>query len=96
METLKIILLSVLAACVYGIVHDQITAQVCVEYFTVAHPPILGGTQSPLLLGLGWGIIATWWVGLPLGLIIAAAARVGGMPKITMRPLEQLPEINHT
>jgi hypothetical protein len=25
---------------VYGIVHDQVTARVCVEYFTVGHPPV--------------------------------------------------------
>ena len=83
MQFLKIVLLAVAAAVVYGIVHDQITVRVCLEYFTVAHPPIFGGTQSPTLLALGWGVIATWWVGLPLGIILALAARVGRIPKIT-------------
>ena len=66
MESVKIVVLCVLAACTYGIVHDQVTARVCVEYFTVAHPPILNATEDPTLLALGWGVIATWWVGLPM------------------------------
>ena len=40
MEPLKIIAFSVLAACVYGIAHDLVTTHVCIEYFTVAHPPV--------------------------------------------------------
>jgi hypothetical protein len=40
-EHLKIILACVAAAIIYGILHDQITARVCVEYFTVFHPPVL-------------------------------------------------------
>ena len=81
MEAVKIILFSVLAAVGYGILHDQVTAHLCVEYFTVAHPPVFP-TESPFLLALGWGVIATWWVGLPLGLGAAAAARIGAWHKI--------------
>ncbi len=87
MEVFRILILCVSAACVYGIVHDQVTARVCVEYFTIGHPPIFGGTQSPTLLAFGWGIIATWWVGLPLGLLLSAAARIGPMPKWSWRKL---------
>jgi hypothetical protein len=79
-ETIKIILLGVAAAIVYGILHDQITARVCVEYFTIGHAPIFH-TDDPTLLGLGWGVIATWWVGLPLGILLAVAAQVGSLPK---------------
>jgi hypothetical protein len=57
----------------------MITANVCVEYFTIAHPPVFP-TDSPFLLALGWGIIATWWVGLPLGVLLAAAAQIGPGP----------------
>src|SRR3954451_19765307 len=63
MQALAIVLLSILAAVLYGIVHDQVTARICVEYFTIGHPPVFD-TESPTLLGLGWGVIATWWVGL--------------------------------
>jgi hypothetical protein len=93
MEHLKIILLCVLAAVVYGILHDQVTVRICLEYFTVFHPPIFP-TQSPTLLALGWGVIATWWVGLFLGLLLALAARVGPRPKLSavalIRPISQL------
>jgi len=87
MASLKIVLLCIVSAVVYGILHDQVTARVCVEYFTIGHPPIFGGTHSPTLLALGWGIIATWWVGLPLGVILAAAARLGSWPRRSARQM---------
>jgi hypothetical protein len=80
MESLKIVLLSIAAAVGYGIVHDQITARICAEYFTIGHPPIFG-TDDPTLLGIGWGVLATWWVGLLLGVPLAIAARAGRLPK---------------
>ena len=80
MASLKIILLCILSAVVYGILHDQVTARVCVEYFTVGHPPIFH-TESPTLLAFGWGIVATWWVGLILGIFAALASRLGSWPK---------------
>ena len=86
MQSAAIILLCVLAAIGYGIVHDQVTARVCVEYFTIGHPPIFP-TDDPTLLGLGWGIIATWWVGLILGLGLACAAKFGSKPGRTVRSL---------
>ena len=49
MQAVLIFLLSIAAAVTYGIVHDQVTARVCVEYFTIGHPSILGGTQDPTL-----------------------------------------------
>jgi hypothetical protein len=58
LESLKIILVCVASAILYGIIHDQFTARICIEYFTVFHPPIFA-TQSPTLLGIGWGVIAT-------------------------------------
>jgi hypothetical protein len=83
---LSIILLSIAAAVTYGILHDQITARICVEYFTVGHPPVFG-TDDPTLLGFGWGILATWWVGLILGILLAFAARTGSRPKLHARQL---------
>jgi len=82
MEALKIITLCVAAAVVYGILHDQVTARVCVEYFTIGHPPVFS-TRSPTLLAIGWGIIATWWVGVMLGVPAALACRIGSWPKFT-------------
>jgi hypothetical protein len=77
-----IILLCIVSAVVYGVVHDQITARICVEYFTIGHPPVFG-TDDPTLLGLGWGVIATWWVGLILGVPLALYSRLGSWPKLT-------------
>ena len=80
MESLKILLLCVVAAVVYGILHDQVTARVCVEYFTIGHPPIFG-TDSPTLLAFGWGVLATVGHGLIVGILALAACRLGPWPK---------------
>jgi len=80
MQFLAIIALCVAAAIIYGILHDQVTARICVEYFTIGHVPIFG-TDDPTLLGIGWGVLATWWVGVVLGVPLAAAARLGKRPK---------------
>ncbi len=78
-ELLKIVLFSVAAAIIYGIAHDMVTAHVCVEYFSVAHPQVID-SESPVLLALVWGVLATWWMGLSLGLMLAIAARFGSRP----------------
>ena len=82
MQSILVILLCIGSAICYGIVHDQITARICVEYFIIGHPPVFG-TDSPTLLGVGWGVIATWWVGLILGIPLALTARLGERPKRT-------------
>jgi hypothetical protein len=86
MESLKILLLAVAAAVLYGILHDQVTARICVEYFTIGHAPIFG-TDDPTLLGLGWGVLATWWVGMLLGVPLVIVARAGSLPKRSARSL---------
>ena len=86
MQFLKIVVLCIVAAIGYGMIHDQVTARVCVEYFSVFHPPVFA-TNSPTLLGLGWGVIATWWVGLFLGVLLGIAARFGTRPKLALSSL---------
>lgn len=86
MESLKIVAMTVGAAVTYGILQDQATARVCVEYFTVAHPPVFN-TDDPTALALGWGVIATWWVGVLLGVPLALVARLGRRPKLAARDL---------
>ena len=75
-----------MAAVLYGIVHDVFTAHVCVEYFSIFHPPVFR-TTSPTLLALGWGVIATWWMGAFLGVLLAFAARAGSRKKVEAREL---------
>lgn len=79
MQWFLIVALSVMACVAYGIVHDQVTARISVEYFTIGHAPI--GTDDPTLLGLAWGVLGTWWVGLLLGIPLATFARIGNRPK---------------
>jgi hypothetical protein len=82
MQALAIIVLSILAAVRYGIVHDQVTARVCIEYFTIGHQQIFAvPVTSPTIIGIVWGVLATWWVGLGLGIPLAVAARAGNRPK---------------
>jgi hypothetical protein len=79
MKWLQIVLLCILAAVLFGVIHDQVTARICVEYFTIGHRDI--GTDNPTIIGLYWGVIATWWVGAGLGILLATAARAGNWPK---------------
>lgn len=90
MESIKIILLCVFSAIVYGVVHDQITLRICLEYFTVGHPPIFAHLPDTLHAA-AWGVVATWWMGLFLGVLAAGTARLGGWPKISAKQL--LPSI---
>jgi hypothetical protein len=76
-----IILFTIGATITYGIIHDQVTTRVCIEYFTIAHPRLIR-SESPTILGLFWGVVATWWVGLGLGLPLAMASRIGSWPKL--------------
>jgi hypothetical protein len=93
MESLKIILLAIVAGIVYGVVHDQVTARVCLEYFSVVHPRIID-SQSPTALAFAWGVVATWWAGAFLGVLLAVAARGGSRKPIPaaelIRPIVQL------
>ena len=86
MQVVAIIITSVAAAILYGILHDQVTARICIEYFTIGHPRLID-SDSPTVLGLFWGVVATWWVGLPLGVGLAIAARVGSRPKLNCAQL---------
>lgn len=82
MQSLAIVVTCIAAAVCYGIIHDQITARVCIEYFTIGHPPLfVFPTADSTLLGFGWGIVATWWAGLLLGIPLAVASRVGSRPR---------------
>ena len=80
MQAFAILVLCLLSAICYGVLHDLVTARICVEYFTIGHPPIFD-TEDPTLLALGWGVLATWWVGLILGVPLALIARIGNRPK---------------
>lgn len=81
MPSLRIILVCMASAVLYGIAQDQVTARVCVEYFTVGHKPLFA-TDSPTLLALDFGTRATWWAGVILGISAALLSRAGSWPKL--------------
>jgi len=80
MQAVLILGVTVVGAVAYGVAHDLITAHVCVEYFSVAHPPIVR-SDYPAVYAVVWGVVATWWVGLPLGIMNALACRLGAVNK---------------
>jgi hypothetical protein len=86
MQFLKIVLMSVVAAILFGLVHDQITIRICPEYFTVFHPTIID-SENLTLIALSWGVVATWWIGAGVGFVLALAARWGTWPKLTWSQL---------
>ena len=69
-------------AAAYGILHDLITAHVCVEYFTIGHPRIVD-SESPLVLALVWGVVAMWAVFAAA--LVAALRRRPGLRPIAWR-----------
>jgi hypothetical protein len=87
MEVLRIWCLCIGAAILYGLVHDQVTAHLCVAYFLPPMHPLIVDTHSPVLLALTWGVIATWWMGAIIGYLLVLAARLGRWPKLTARDL---------
>lgn len=87
LEGCKIIGLSITAAVLYGIIHDNMTARVCVEYFTKFHIAVSFAGSSPTRLALYWGVIATWWMGLGLGVPLAVFSRWGRPPHVGARDL---------
>jgi hypothetical protein len=82
----KIILLVIGAAAVYGVAHDEITARLCLEYFTLAHPPLFP-TNSPTVLALCWGLAATLGVGLLFGLLLAEVSQSPELPPLPITKL---------
>lgn len=86
MKSIAIVAMCMFAAIAYGIVHDSITARICIEYFTIGHPRVIESTD-PTHLALVWGVIATWWVGAILGWFLALSARLGPKPKVEPRRL---------
>lgn len=74
------------AAIVYGICMDNVTARICVEYFSIAHPHVIESV-SPTALAFTWGVLATWWAGAAIGVVLAVAARAGNRRKLGAREL---------
>lgn len=83
------VLFGIMAACLYGILHDSVTARLCIEYFTspdhsnhyqlmqnlgFEHPE---QERSATKIAFIFGTLTTWWIGAILGTGIAAVSQVG-------------------
>lgn len=88
MKKAQVVIFSLLAAWVYGIVHDQITVRLAIEYFSVAHPPIFR-TTNPTLLGFCWAIAATSGIGIALGSILALVSQSDGAAPVPLSEIRR-------
>lgn len=69
-----ILLISILLAGIYGIIHDQITFTISPEYYTLLKFQQFNIKNLPLNTRIKVGMVgflATWWVGLFLGFVYA-------------------------
>ena len=82
---IKIVGLCTTASIGYGVVHDQVTACICPEYFAVAHPPLCT-TCSTTVLALLWGFVGTFWIGAVFGAVLARVAS-GGQQRVPFRAI---------
>lgn len=85
-QIILIMLLCTFVVLTYGIVHNQFTTRINLEYFTIGHHKIINSI-APTNLGVAWGIYSNWWIGLSLGAILSLAARVGHWKKRDVRSL---------
>ena len=86
MQKAKIVVFSIVAVVAYGIIHDQITVRLCIEYFTVAHPPLFP-TRSPTLLAVCWGTVATVWAGMAAGSLLALVSQSDNLAPVPLARL---------
>ncbi|WP_201381198.1 hypothetical protein [Ktedonobacter sp. SOSP1-52] len=73
--SIQIVLLTIGGVVAYGLLMDQVTAHLCVEYFTLGHIDYWN-LQDPTFLALEWGVIATWWAGLCASIPVVLSARL--------------------
>lgn len=85
----RIVLDAVALSIAYGIAHDLVTAHVWVEYFTVHHAHIVD-SDSPIVMALIWGVLATFWVGLFAGALLVVCNRFGRHPRLSVARVRQL------
>ncbi len=80
-----IIIAIIVTASVFGILHDQVTFTISPEYYTQFKFNQFGldlyGKDSHRLLVCIVGIMATWWVGLILGIVFSVMSLFLKTPK---------------
>lgn len=83
------IIISVLLASIYGALHDQITYTISSEYFTIFKFEQFGfqdwGHQNPRLTTAIIGVLATWWMGLFIGVFQALVGLIHSNYRLMFR-----------
>lgn len=90
LSRLRIAVLATACVVLFAVAQDQVSARLCVEYFTVLHPPIVGLTD-PTLLGVTWGFLGAAPAAFLGGYAIGVAATVGPWPRLS--PARVLPAL---
>jgi amino acid transporter len=83
-----IVVLAVLVAGLYGIAHNQISYTVAPEYFTKFKFRQFGFVDTPLpdrVRASMVGFLASWWMGIPIGLLVGAAGFIHRGPRKMLR-----------
>jgi len=73
---LALLVLAVLLAGAYGVVHNQISYTVSPEYFTrfkFRQFGLLDSSSPQRVRASIVGFLAAWWMGIPIGLLVGAA-----------------------
>lgn len=88
---LLIVVLAIIVAGLYGMIHNQISYAVAPEYFTKFKFRQFGLTEMPLpdrVRASMVGFLASWWMGIPIGLLVGAAGFIhrdhGEMLRVTL------------
>jgi len=79
-----LIFVAILVSGVYGALHDQISFTVSAEYFTKFKFQQFGFTGvafSNRMSAACIGFLATWWMGLPIGLFVGAFSFLHRTPR---------------
>jgi hypothetical protein len=85
---LLVVALAVFVAGLYGVAHNQISYTVAPEYFTKFKFIQFGFTDTPLperVRASMVGFLASWWMGIPIGLLVGAAGFIHPGPGRMLR-----------
>jgi len=83
-----IVILAVVVAGLYGVVHDQISYTVAPEYFTKFKFRQFGFADMAVpdrMRASMVGFLASWWMGIPIGLLVGAAGFIHQGPRRMLR-----------
>lgn len=83
------ILIATLLAGIYGALHDQITFTISSEYFTIYKFEQFGfqdwGNNNSRLTTALIGFLATWWVGLNIGIVQGLVGLIHKTPRLMFK-----------